>query len=51
MSRTDHRLLVVLAVLGVVIAGARDYRIFTSVVVGSGMPDLSVTDILKVMNR
>ncbi len=51
ISRADFRLLVVLAIVGVVIAGARDYRTFTSVVVGSGMNDLSVTDIRHVMKR
>ena len=51
MSRTDHRLLVVLAVLGVVLSGVRDYRTFTSVVVGSEMEDLSVSDIRFVLNR
>ena len=45
----DYRLLVVLAVVGVVIGGARDYRTFTSVVVDSGMKDLSVTEIRSVM--
>jgi 4-amino-4-deoxy-L-arabinose transferase-like glycosyltransferase len=51
MGRADHRLLVMLAVLGMVIAGARDYRTFTSVVVRSQMNDLAVRDIRKVMDR
>jgi 4-amino-4-deoxy-L-arabinose transferase-like glycosyltransferase len=51
MSRADYRLLIVLVAVGVVIEGARDYRTFTSVVVDSGMRDLSVADIRSVMDR
>jgi len=34
-----------------VLSGVRDYRTFTSVVVGSEMEDLSVSDIRFVLNR
>ena len=51
MPRTVYRLLVALAIVGVLIGGARDYRTFTSVVVDSGMKDLSVTEIREVMHR
>ena len=51
MPRSDYRLLVVLAIVGVIIGGARDFRTFTSVVVDSGMKDLSVTEIRSVMHR
>ncbi len=51
MSRADHRLLIVLVAVGVVIAGARDYSTFVTVVVDSGVQDLAVTDIRRLMAR
>lgn len=51
VSRADYRLLLALSIVVLLIEGARDYRTFTSVVVSSGMQDLAVTDIRRVMDR
>lgn len=51
MSRVDYRALIMLVAVAVMIEAARDYHTFVSVVVRSGMDDLSVSDIRQVMGR
>jgi hypothetical protein len=47
----DYRALLVLVVAGTVVAAARDYRTFRSIVVNTGMQDLAVRMIRGAMQR
>lgn len=51
LSVADFKALIVLAIVAVAISSARDYRTFRSVVVRSGMQDLTVRSIRLAMQR
>lgn len=51
LSGSQYRVVVAMAVISLAAAAARDYRVFTQVVVGSGMEELGVSGIRFVMGR